>query len=131
MVFGMLGSILSTITSIFTNILRKMKKVIIGITIASIFIGMIALGIVITVLVLLFKISNSLEKSNEGFQQDRYLYPEMDPYCEKEGLDTATQPQICCVDEGETCDYFRNCRCKDPNTGMCKKCWGEIKMYTQ
>lgn len=64
-------------------------------------------------------------------KQSRYLYPIHDEYCKNLNLDTAEQPQICCLNDNANCDYFRNCRCKDRGTGMCKKCWGDIVMYTQ
>lgn len=57
---------------------------------------------------------------------EKVLVPWDDQYCENQGLVKAYPGQICCH-KGD-CDYFRNCRCKDPKTGSCKECWPPITL---
>jgi len=57
---------------------------------------------------------------------EKYLYPVRDEHCEIQGLDKAYGPTMCILENG-TFDLHSNCRCVDPNTGICKECYPDVE----
>lgn len=59
--------------------------------------------------------------------KNKFLYPTKGLFCENKNLEKAYGPQVCCID-GKNCNYVKNCRCVDKNTGLCKICYNNVNL---
>ena len=91
----------------------------------------ISLVAIIVVCIIINIINNvSMKKESFGFYDN--LWPSRDTYCEERGLNKSYMPQKCIIlDECGRIKYwdrYRNCRCVDRRTGLCKTCYPRLNL---
>lgn len=66
----------------------------------------------------------------EGFGFYDNLWPSRDTYCESNGMKKSYMPQKCIILDKcgriKYWDRYRNCRCVDKRTGLCKACYPRV-----
>ena len=70
--------------------------------------------------------------TREGYhnkkKKHKYLY-KVKYECDGSHQVKANSPQVCCTmnDKIFSCDYMKNCKCKNKHTGYCETCYPKIK----
>jgi hypothetical protein len=69
--------------------------------------------------------------TREGYhnkKKHKYLY-KVKYECDGSNQVKANSPQVCCTMNNKifSCDYMKNCKCKNKHTGYCETCYPKIK----
>lgn len=86
--------------------------------------------ICLLILILVIAIVVGLVAGKEHFGFYDNLWPSRDTYCEDRGMKKSYMPQKCILLDKcgrvEAWDRYRNCRCVDAKTGLCKVCYPPV-----